>query len=167
MAAKKSSVEEIVAGCLLWVGLAIAALYFLGKLPALDSLLEPEATRGTPTPAPLLPSVGVLRANAEEMTDAQWKAYARTLRGRRVEGWTGWVEDVREGFFGGYEVWIDLEPPDVWMSVQDVYFDVPREVALLLKKDQRVVFSGTVDFVDRTLGAVQIKLKEATIAPAP
>jgi len=102
-----------------------------------------------------------LRDRMKSMTEAQWKDYARSIRGQRVQ-WSGWVEDVNEKFLGGYELWIDMDPPGQ-LSVSDVEFDIPADVALRLKKDQEVVFRGTIRSALDTLGVCSVHLADAEV----
>ena len=99
-----------------------------------------------------------------KMTEAQWKEYARGLKGASVS-WSGWVEDVNEKFFGGYELWVDMDAPDVIMSVQDVTFNIPDDLALKLRKDQRVTFTGTIKSVMNVLGSCSVILENGQIRP--
>lgn len=95
-------------------------------------------------------------------TEAQWKAYARKLAGREIE-WSGWVEDVNEKFFGGYELWIDMDPPSALLSVTDIKFDIPDRLALSLEKDQRVRFRGRIKRASNILGSIYISLDDAHV----
>lgn len=85
------------------------------------------------------------------MTEAQWKAYADTLRGTWAQDWEGTVNDVTKGsLFSRYDVFIDAGRPSFG---SDVFIgDVPEDVALALNKGARVRFSGTLDFVSDFLG---------------
>ncbi len=115
----------------------------------------------TPEPAP---SYATIRAQMEGMTEAQFKQYARSLKGKQVH-WTGWVEDVNETLFGNYEVWVDMDAPDELLSVQDVTFDVPADVALSLRLNQKITFTGIIDSALNVLESTQITLSEVTIQP--
>lgn len=108
------------------------------------------------------PPYETIRLEMERMTEAQFKNYARELKGKQVT-WTGWVEDVNEKAFGGYELWVDMDPPDKAFSVQDVTFDVPDELALKFQKDQVVSFSGTVTLVMDVIGSTQVSLSNVSV----
>lgn len=103
-----------------------------------------------------------IRHNMEVMTDLQFEEYAKTLIGKRV-GWSGYVEDVKQKFLGGYEVWIDMDSPDELFSVQDITFEVSREQALSLKKDSRIKFVGTISFVMNLFTSLQISLDQVKV----
>lgn len=110
------------------------------------------------------PPFSTIRTQMEGMTEAQFKQYARTLKGKQVH-WTGWVEDVNETLLGDYEVWVDMDAPDELFSVQDVTFKVPADVALSLRRDQKITFTGTVDSVLNVLESTQITLSDVVIQP--
>ena len=81
---------------------------------------------------------------SDAMTEAQYNAYLNSLNGSWIR-WSGYIEEVNEKTFGGYEVWIDMDEPSEMFSVQDIMFDIPDSIALLLNKDQRVTFEGEID----------------------
>lgn len=123
------------------------------------------STAPRPAPAPEAPPFEEIRKNMQEMTDAQWNKYGPSLTGNRVS-WTGWIKEVNEKTFGGYEVWIDMDAPDVPLSVQDVYADIPDDLALQLRKGQQVRVSGTIKSATNVLGSLGIRLeKGATVTP--
>lgn len=103
-----------------------------------------------------------IRNNMKDMTQAQWKTYARSLEGKTVE-WEGWVEEVKEKFFGGYEIWVDMDSPEEAMSVQDVTFDIPEDLAMKFNKNQLVAFRGTIKSVMNVLGSCQVDLENASL----
>lgn len=103
----------------------------------------------------------VIRKNMLNMTEAQWKEYARGIKGQTIQ-WAGWVDDVDERFFGGYRMLVDMDPPEEF-SIQDVYFDVAKDLALRLRKDQRITFRGTISLAYDLFGACQISLNDAQI----
>jgi len=117
----------------------------------------------TPTPVPTAPPFREIRDTVKKMTEAQWKAYLRGMKGLRVESWSGWVEDVNEKFLGGYELWVDLDPPDDPWSGTDVIFDIPDNLALKLMKDQLVTFSGRIESVGEFLGSLTVYLADVTL----
>lgn len=95
-------------------------------------------------------------------TDAQWKVYTRSLKGKAIR-WDGWVDNTKEKFFGGYEVLIDMDSPKEIFSVFDVDFDIPESIALRLEKDQRIRFTGKIDYIMNVLGSCQVGLKQGTV----
>jgi hypothetical protein len=117
----------------------------------------------TSAPAPVSSTVNFLtiRKNMEGMTDLQFKRYADGLKGKKVI-WTGWVEEVKERFLGGYDCWVDMDSPGAMMSVQDVTFDVSESVAMKLKKDNKIRFTGTIKSVMSVMGSCQVNLEKGT-----
>ncbi len=98
----------------------------------------------------------------ETMTDLQFEEYAKTLKGKRIQ-WGGYVEEVKEKFFGGYEVLVDMDHPNEPLSVQDVSFDVPKEQAMALRKDSPVQFEGTISSALNILTSLQVSLDDARL----
>ncbi len=149
-------------GCLSLIGLIILG-YLLGG--------GEDRTRSASTaiaPAPLPPVDTTLSFRSirnqmrDEMTEAQFKALARRLEGRRIR-WRGWVEDVNEKMLGGHELWVDMDSPAEPLSVQDVTFDIPPDLALALRKDSRLVFEGTIASIQDIMGSLQIRLNDARV----
>ena len=95
-------------------------------------------------------------------TDAQWSAYQDILKGQQAQNWSGYVVEVNKKFLGGYEVWVDMDEPGS-ISVQDVTFDIPDELALKLNKGQVVTFSGTITSVFNVLGSCSVNLEDGII----
>lgn len=103
-----------------------------------------------------------IRQTKQGLTDIQWEAYNKSLEGKRIR-WTGYVEDVTKPIFGGYKVLVDMDPPSDTLSVQDIYFSIPKEQAASVQKDSAITFEGTIDAVMSVLGSIQISLKDAYI----
>ena len=97
-----------------------------------------------------------------KMTDVQFKQYAKSLEGQHVT-WVGWVEEVKQKFFGGYECWVDMDSPAEILSVQDVTFRVSDQIALQLIKDKRIQFAGTIKSILYVLGSCQVSMEDVTI----
>ncbi len=104
-----------------------------------------------------------IRNNMSHMTSIAWSDYTRSLEGQRVN-WIGWVSDVKEQWFGGYKLLIDMDPPGS-ASVQDVYIeDLPKSVAAQFNKNQKVSFSGKIKSVMSLLGSCAVTLEDVTIS---
>jgi hypothetical protein len=130
--------------------------------------VEPTPTaRLASTSAPIAPAPAFeeIRSIMGQMTDAQWNQYSISLEGLTATEWVGWVEDVNEKTFGGYELWVDMDPPEETFSVQDVTFDIPEDIALEIRRDSKVTFSGRIISVMNIMGSLQILLKDASIVP--
>jgi hypothetical protein len=131
--------------------------------PVSEESTPPAETTPTPEPTPpppdvIAPPYQEIYDNMHAMTEAQWNKYADELEGKQVTRWTGWVEEVNEKTLGGYELWIDMDPPEAF-STQDVVFDIPDDVALEINKDQAVTFSGTIESVSEARDTLIIRLE--------
>ena len=122
--------------------------------------LSSEKSESTDTP-----SFQEIRSKMTSMTEAQRNIYAKGLENKTVSDWTGWVEDVNKKLLGGYELWVDMDSPNELLSVQDITFDIPNDLALKLQKDSKVTFSGKIEIASNTLESLSIKLVEATVTP--
>jgi hypothetical protein len=96
------------------------------------------------------------------MTDAQFKAYAQSLEGKKIR-WTGYVEDVKGTSSGDYELLVDMDGPNVLFSVYEISFKVPSSVALSLNKDKQVEFEGIISSVSNVFGVCCVSLKSARV----
>mgnify|MGYP003996816293 CR=1 FL=1 len=105
------------------------------------------------------PSYSTIENNCAKMTDAKWNVYAPTLVGKKVTDWSGTVTEVNETLLGDYELWIDMDDPDVLLSVQDVYMPCSQETAFKFDKGDSITFSGVIESVSDLLGSVSIKLE--------
>lgn len=106
-----------------------------------------------------------IRSNMNGMTSVAWDEYTKSLQGQRIS-WTGWVSDVKEQWFGGFKVLIDMDPPGS-ASVQDVYIEnLDKSVAAQFRKDQKVRFSGKIKSVLSVLGSCAVTLEDASISAA-
>ena len=131
----------------------------------------PRATHlptSTPTAIPRAPSYAKIRSNFDRMTDTQWKAYEKTLRGKAAVDWMGWVENVdKEPLSSKYALYIDIDDPDVALSVYDVAINIPESHILAYNKDSQVRFSGIIDSVTPVLGMLIVRLTNTTIEVLP
>ncbi|SLM28767.1 conserved exported hypothetical protein [Desulfamplus magnetovallimortis] len=108
-------------------------------------------------------SFSEIRYNMNEgMTELQFKEYVKKLKGKRVK-WSGWVEEVDEKFLGGYKVLVDMDSPNQPISVQDITFEVSKEQALRLKKNEKITFEGTISSILNIMSSLQISLEEVKI----
>ena len=103
-----------------------------------------------------------IRKKIENMTEAQFNVYSRSIEGKRIK-WTGWVEDVNEKMFGGYELMVDMDSPNELVSVQDVTFNIPENIALKISKNRKITFVGDVKSVLDIIGSCQVSLENIEI----
>lgn len=121
-------------------------------------------TMGSPTPRSLS-YLSYLRlcTTYGQMTSLQQDALAASLRGQRLEGWIGEVEDVRpslSSLSNNDTVDIDMTQCGPQMS-----FTAPASLALQLKRGEAVQFAGVVTNTPR--GYWQILLTEAHPSSLP
>lgn len=118
----------------------------------------------SPTPAPTALPFAQIRQNVAGMTEAQWKTYLPTLDGQLVENWTGWLDNVDQSG-SRYTALVDMDPPDDFLSTYDISFQVSQDLALQLKLDQPITFSGRIERVSEFLGSLTLHLADVTIHP--
>jgi biopolymer transport protein ExbD len=101
--------------------------------------------------------------NYENMTDVQFKKYGEGLVGKKVI-WSGYVVDVKKQMLSdNYQVYIDMDSPDDFMSVQEVYLkNITEEEAINLRKKQLIKFKGRIKQVADIMTA-QITLEEVEL----
>ena len=96
--------------------------------------------------------------NCQNITDAQFSEYSKTLVGKRVT-WTGKVTDVSENWLDpNYEVKIDMDETGVF----DVSFDVPKSLALQLEKNAYYKFAGTIKRITKVFGTAVVTLENVS-----
>ena len=103
-----------------------------------------------------------IKYNMNQMTELQFKEYVKSLEDKKIR-WNGWVEEVEEKLFGGYKVLIDMDSPNDIASVQDITFEVPKEQAISLKKDEMITFEGKISSILNILTSLQVSLDNAKI----
>jgi hypothetical protein len=103
-----------------------------------------------------------IRYNMQNMTKLQFKEYCNSITDEKIL-WTGYVSEVKEKWFGGYEVLVDMDAPNSF-SIQDVTFDISKEVAMKLSKNRRIVFEGEIKDILNVLGSCQVMLKNVIIS---
>ena len=103
------------------------------------------------------PNYYQIRSNMEKMTEVQFSSYTKGLIGQKVT-WTGYVSEVSEGWFGGYKVLIDMDPPTS-LSVQDITIEIPESIAMKFTKNKKVTFTGVIESIIEVLSTCQVSLK--------
>lgn len=105
----------------------------------------------SPTPLPTAPAIEEIIKENEDMTDAQRNRYNEELANTRVENWTGTVIDVDEGeIFGGFTIYVDMVKN---RPGAEVHIEVSEEVALAIRKDAEITFSGDIKSITDLFGA--------------
>ena len=121
----------------------------------------------TPTPLPPAPSFNEIRAQMEVMTRVQWDAYQKSLEGRKVQAWTGWVIDVKSKMLSGYRLTVDMDDSNQDTNGVDISFDISEDIALMLSKGSPVKFSGEIRSALNIIGSLQVGLINVTVEPPP
>jgi hypothetical protein len=111
----------------------------------------------------IAPSCAEIHATGAKTTEAQWKEYLQSLKGKWVKDWKGKVTDVKAGGLGigasGYTLQIDCGKCDLLLTVMD------KELALKLFKGQVVTATGPIKFTDDTFlgmtGKLSVYLEDA------
>jgi len=101
-----------------------------------------------------------LREKAKASTKVQFEELKKEYIGKQVR-WEGWVDEAKEKFFGGYNVKIDMDPPES-LSVYDISIDFPSEskdIVLALQKNSKVSFSGKIKSIYFILGSLRVDLE--------
>jgi len=112
------------------------------------------------------PSFFTILNNMNELTEVQWEEYKNSyVIDKTAINWSGWVEEVQQSSGNNYEVLVDMDSPDEFLSVQDIYFDLPASQAGILRKDQKITFSGRISSVINILGSCQINLEDVEMTP--
>jgi hypothetical protein len=93
-----------------------------------------------------------------DVTDAQWDAWKKRVKGDRVEDWEGTVTQVTKvPLFRQCLVLVDAD-----VSRASVSIGIPGADALKYSKGDRVRFSGRVSVVSVMFG-VRIAIEDATV----
>lgn len=138
-----------------------------GSSPAVTITMDSDKSVTAHFKAAALPPQGEvtyaeIRNSMKSMTEAQFKAYARGLKGKKIQ-WSGYVEDVKETSSGDYELLVDMDAPSVLFSLSDVTFKVPNSIALSLQKDQQVEFEGIISSISNVFGVCAVSLEPANV----
>ena len=128
--------------------------------PSENIIIQPKATKQVKKVADI--DFEDIRYTMLNTTEAKFKALARDLEGQHVR-WTGWVKEVNEKMFGGYELWIDMDDPDEVISVQDVTFPISEKLAMEFDLEDEVTFEGDISSVMYILGSCQVYLKNVEV----
>lgn len=136
--------------------------------PTLTPIVTPKPSL-TPTPHSWAPPFKQLCERHKTLTDVQFVEYLESFRDKKIIDWTGWVYDVYD-YSDGYTVLIAMKPPGGLLWARDIeLLGLPKDQALDLQKEQKVVFSGTIRDVGAFLGQPcnPIKIEKATLEPVP
>lgn len=166
-------VQKSGGGCFKWIGIAVVALIVIVAVAAVASPKGGTNTaRNTNTntnssvpaaPAALAPPYKDIVAKKDTLTDAQWDAYAETLKGLRIENWQGTILNVDNKLFSNdvFQVDIDLDGEGGSLNVAEANIDVSQADALKMSKGQEITLSGNIKQIDCVLTYCPVEVENA------
>lgn len=104
------------------------------------------------------------RSVFDELTDVQFNQLREELKDKKVT-WSGYLDDVKEKWFGGFEIQIDMDPPETFLSVYDVSLTVSsdmKDFVSTLTKDKQVKFEGKIKSIQKVLGKLVVNIRDVT-----
>lgn len=122
---------------------------------ALDVILSEALERGDIT-------FEKFRSIFDELTDVQFKELRGELKDKKVT-WSGYLDDVKEKWLGGFEIQIDMDPPETFLSVYDVSLTVSSDMedfVSTLTKNKQVKFQGKIKSIQKILGKLVVNIKD-------
>lgn len=159
--------KKLLIGLLIVIVLGAAAAGMGGNKPA-GTVQPARNTNAKPTAPPIAqpveaPSFTEITAAKKDMTDAQWDAYADTLKGKHITDWVGVVQNVDNKTFSktDYVVTLDVQEPEGVIAAFDVKIDM-KEEALNISKGQTMIVSGTIRQVSCAITYCPVELQDAT-----
>jgi DNA-directed RNA polymerase subunit RPC12/RpoP len=112
-----------------------------------------------PTEPVIAPTFQEIQEKVNNMTEVQWKEYLPTLKGMKVDNWSGWVVDIDKDLGDEYKIWVDMDNPNEALSTQDVYlYGITEEEASVINKDAHIYFSGIISNISEFFGDVTISI---------
>jgi hypothetical protein len=151
----------IVVGIIIVIGIVAAVVAPKGNTTTSSS--SSSAPAATATLAPLAPAYSEIAAKKASMTDAQWDEYAKTLKGNRIENWSGTVLDVGpRALSDNYNIQVDLDGKGGSLNVAEALVETTKDEALKVSKGTAITFSGTVDSVSCLLTYCPVQVVKAT-----
>lgn len=102
------------------------------------------------------------RSVFDELTDVQFKELREEFKDKKVT-WSGYLDDVKEKWFGGFEIQIDMDPPQTFLSVYDVSLNVSsdmKDFVSTLTKDKEVKFQGKIKSIQKVLGELVVNIRD-------
>ena len=144
-----------------------AQVYLANAELSLDSRLVQDLEQG-------LITFEDTRVSLEELPVQQYEIIRTKLVGKRTT-WSGWLESVLtkwwpnnwwgSQWWGGFNIHIDMDPPDSYMSIYDVSLSVNADMdqyVRTLQKDEKIEFSGRIVNVQRLMERLIVDLDEVS-----
>lgn len=104
------------------------------------------------------------RSVFDGFTDVQFKQLRGELVGKKVT-WSGYVDDVKEKWFSGFAVQVDMDPPETFLSVYEVTLAVGSDMEDFvgtLTKGKQIKFRGRITSIRKLLGKLIINIEDVT-----
>jgi hypothetical protein len=114
------------------------------------------------------PSQEEVARQKDELTELQWIDYAMSLEGLQIEGWHGWVYNVRkpDDETGQSKVEISLDRfSDGSLHYYEVIVQLPPDDARLLNRNGPVQFSGYIADVTCSSAYCTFHLEDVELTP--
>jgi len=105
-----------------------------------------------------------IKTHKKEMTEAQWKKYAKTLPGQKIT-WEGTVEEVTKNWLQPYEIRVEMDGNRSSHTMVTIT-DVPKKIAESLDRETKIKFSGTIKrlgYIGDALGIVDVIIYKTKI----
>lgn len=102
------------------------------------------------------------RSVFDELTDIQFKQLRQELEGKKVI-WSGYLDEVKEKWLGGFEIQVDMDSPETILSIYDVSLTVSsdmKDFISILTKDQQLKFQGKIKNIQKILGKLVVNIKD-------
>lgn len=102
------------------------------------------------------------RSVFDELTDVQFKELREEFKDKKVT-WLGYLDDVKEKWFGGFEIQIDMDLPETVFSVYDASLTVSsdmKDFVSTLTKGKQIKFQGKIKNIQKILGKLVVNIKD-------
>ena len=131
----------------------IGIIYTIGVL-SLSPIIEPSSITYDEI-------ISITKKDKDSSTEARWNVQFEPYLGKKVS-WTGWVEEVQSNNYN-FKVLIDMDSPEVILSIEDVILITEDRKILKLDKGQQVYFEGYIKNIRSTLNKYWIELEKGEI----
>lgn len=110
------------------------------------------------------PALSELLSQKTKLTDAQWDAYAETVKGKSLTNWVGTVTSVDQKLFSNdiYTMIVDVPEGAGAQALFDVLVDVGKDDALKINKGQSATVNGLISKIDCLANYCRIELTNAS-----
>lgn len=106
---------------------------------------------------------GVFQDAFSKLSGAQFKRWASDFKGK-VVSWDGQMLEAEKKWYGEYEIWVDMDEPEISDELHDVSIWVGSEKGdfiLALSKGDRIGFQGEIEKITKVSGRLVVVIKKA------